>query len=108
MSRVKGNEYEKRACEYLKSLGFEIIERNFYSRFGEIDIIAQKEGVIHFIEVKGRERGESLYAITPKKLNKIIQTLNFYLTKNSINLPYCIDAIAIDGENITYIPNITL
>lgn len=108
MSRAKGSEYEKRACEYLESLGFEIIEKNFYSRFGEIDIIAKKEGVIHFIEVKGSEKYESIYAITPKKLNKIIQTLRFYLSKNLITSPYCIDAIAFSGKNITYIPNITL
>lgn len=108
MSRVKGGEYETRACEYLKNLGFEIIERNFYSRFGEIDIIATKEGVIHFIEVKGSEKYESIYAITPKKLNKIIQTINYYLAKNSISSAYCIDAIAFSAESITYIPNITL
>lgn len=108
MSRAKGEGFENRACEFLIDNGFEIIERNFYSRFGEIDIIARKEGVIHFVEVKGSERYESIYAITPKKLSKIIQTLKLYLSKNSITSPYCIDAIAFSGEKIIYIPNITL
>lgn len=48
MSREKGKEYEKRACEFLISEGFEIVECNFYSRFGEIDIIAYKEGGFAF------------------------------------------------------------
>lgn len=108
MSRAKGEGFENRACEFLIDNGFEIIERNFYSRFGEIDIIARKEGVIHFVEVKGSQKYESIYAITPKKLSKIIQTLKFYLSKNSITSPYCIDAIAFSGEEIAYIPNITL
>lgn len=108
MSREKGREYEKRACEFLINEGFEIIECNFYSRFGEIDIIAYKEGVLHFVEVKGSERYESIYAITPKKLQKIIHTIDFYLSKNSITSSYCIDAIAFKGEEVVYIPNITL
>lgn len=108
MSRAKGQEYEQRACEYLMQRGFEILERNFYSRFGEIDIIASKDGCIHFVEVKGSEKYESIYAITPKKLSKIIQTIRFYLCKNFVNAPYCIDAIAFRGEEIIYIPNITL
>lgn len=108
MSRVKGGEYKQRACDFLLAEGFEIVERNFYSRFGEIDIVASKEGVIHFVEVKGSEKYESIYAITPKKLSKIIQTIKFYLHKNSITSPYCIDAIAFRAKEIVYIPNITL
>lgn len=56
MSKEKGKVYEERGCEYLRENGFEIIERNFFSRFGEIDIIALKDNVLHFIEVKGSEK----------------------------------------------------
>ncbi|MGE4511988.1 MAG: YraN family protein, partial [Sulfurimonadaceae bacterium] len=52
MSRAKGNEAETLACTFLFDAGFSVLERNFYSRFGEIDIIAFKEDVLHFIEVK--------------------------------------------------------
>ena len=52
MSRQKGNLAEDTACGFLYDNGFTIIERNFYSRFGEIDIIATKDEVFHFIEVK--------------------------------------------------------
>lgn len=108
MSREKGIEYENRACEFLLNNGFEIIERNFYSRFGEIDIIAIKEGVLHFVEVKGSERYESVYAITSKKLAKIVKTIKFYLCKNHLCCSYCVDAIVVTGKDLSYLPNITL
>ena len=52
MSRVKGNLAEDKACKFLDENGFMLVERNFYSRFGEIDIIASKDEVLHFVEVK--------------------------------------------------------
>lgn len=52
MIKEKGNEGENTACMLLETLGFTIIDRNFYTRQGEIDIIAQKGTMIHFIEVK--------------------------------------------------------
>lgn len=51
-SQKTGEIGENIACRYLSSKGFTIIERNYTRRCGEIDIIAQKKGVIHFIEVK--------------------------------------------------------
>jgi len=44
------------ACKYLKSKGFTIINRNYLKKCGEIDIIAQNKGLIHFIEVKSVSR----------------------------------------------------
>ncbi|WP_168236858.1 YraN family protein, partial [Campylobacter fetus] len=43
---------ENMAAKYLVSQGFEILEKNFHSKFGEIDIIAKKDDVLHFVEVK--------------------------------------------------------
>jgi putative endonuclease len=40
------------ACIYLKKLGFTVLERNYYKLIGEIDIVAEKKGILHFIEVK--------------------------------------------------------
>lgn len=108
MSRALGQEYEQRGCEYLKSLGFEIIERNFYSRFGEIDIIALKDKVLHFIEVKGSAKANPIYAITPSKMKKINQTIRFYFCKNVLDFDYCVDALVVVGEEITLLENITL
>ncbi|HEC1788756.1 TPA: YraN family protein, partial [Campylobacter lari] len=50
-----GKKGEELACEFLKTQGFEILKRNFYSKFGEIDIIAKKDKILHFIEVKSTQ-----------------------------------------------------
>ncbi|UCC95330.1 MAG: YraN family protein [Candidatus Omnitrophota bacterium] len=52
----KGNFYETKATEFLKLKGYKIIERNFKTRRGEIDIIAKDRSFICFIEVKARSR----------------------------------------------------
>jgi putative endonuclease len=49
----KGKGFEDIACEYLTSLGYRILHRNFYCRGGEIDIIALDGDVLVFVEVKG-------------------------------------------------------
>lgn len=108
MSRKKGKIYEKKACDFLISRGFEIIECNFYSRFGEIDIIAKGGDVLHFVEVKGGKNFNPIYAITPLKIQKIIQTAKYYLLLNRLEMPFCIDGISIYGEDIEWIENITL
>lgn len=50
--RKLGDIGENIACEFLKKHGFEVIERNYLRKWGEIDIIAKKAGIIRFIEVK--------------------------------------------------------
>lgn len=107
MSRAKGFEAEKKAVEYLESLGFEIIECNFFSRYGEIDIIAMKGENLHFIEVKSGVNFNPIYAVTPKKIGKILKTIQYFIMKNAINLPYCIDVICIENDQISFIENVT-
>ncbi|WP_420806126.1 YraN family protein [Helicobacter pametensis] len=99
--------HEEQACAFLIDRGFEIIERNFHSRFGEIDIIAMRDGVLHIVEVKGGRGFDPIYAITPKKIQKIIQTLQYYLMINRLEIPYCIDGISICDDEIEWIENMT-
>ena len=109
MSRAKGNLAEDKACGFLLNSGFSIIERNFYSRFGEIDIIATKDEVLHFIEVKsGLDYESAVQNITPKKLSRLIRTGDVYMKKNSLDITFVYDAIIITPKNIEYIENITL
>ena len=110
MSREKGSYAEEKAMLFLQERGFEIIERNFYSYFGEIDIIAKKESVLHFIEVKSssKNRLDPIYNITPSKLSKIIKTISYFLLKKKIDMPYCIDAITVKGDNVQMYENITI
>jgi len=105
LSRAKGNLAETRAAAFLESRGFEILERNFYSRFGEIDIIARKEDTLHFIEVKSGLY-DPIYQITPKKLSKIQKTAQIYMSKKHLLCDYCFDAVIVT-EEIELIENIT-
>ena len=109
MSRAKGNQAEESACGFLFDKGFSIIERNFYSRFGEIDIIASKEGVLYFIEVKsGEDYEHAIYNITRSKLSKIIKTAQIYMSKNSLDCDFSFDAVIVTPEKTWHVENITL
>jgi len=109
MSRAKGNKAEDLACGFLDDNSFVVIERNFYSRFGEIDIIALKDGVLHFIEVKsGLDYEVAIQNITPKKLSKFIRTTQVYLKKNTPNTDFMIDAIIVTPKKIWHVENITI
>jgi putative endonuclease len=106
LSRQKGDFAEERAVSFLEDAGFSVIDRNYHSRFGEIDIIAQQDNVLHFIEVKSGE-GEPVYKITPSKLSKIIKTAMIYMQKKRLDQDYCFDAVIVT-EEIEFIGNITL
>lgn len=109
MSRAKGNIAEERASAYLLSCGYFIIDRNFYSRFGEIDIVASKENVLHFIEVKSAEEYElAIQNITPTKLSRLIKTVHVYMKKNGLDVDFMLDALVVTPKEIILLENITL
>ncbi len=109
MSRAKGNIAEDKATIYLEENGYFVLERNFYSRFGEIDIIATKENVLHFIEVKSGESFElAIQNITPRKLSCLIKTANIYLKKSSLDIDFMLDALMVTPQNIELVENISL
>lgn len=84
------------ACEFLENKGFTVLERNYLKKYGEIDIIAKKAGVIHFIEVKtvSRENISDVSRETewhrpednihPWKLQRISKTIQIYLSEKKI------------------------
>lgn len=108
-TKAKGNIAEDRACEYLRSHGCRIVDRNVYNRFGEIDIVMFKENVLHFVEVKSGISYESaVHNITRSKLQKLTRTIQTYLQQKKLNCDYCIDALIVSDEGIEWIENITL
>lgn len=108
-TKAKGNLAEEKGCDYLRSRGLRIIDRNVYNRFGEIDIIAMKANVFHFVEVKSAAMYEqAVYNLSPAKLQKLNRTIQFYLQKKKLNSDYCIDALIVSDEGIEWIENITL
>nr|WP_207747810.1 YraN family protein [Clostridium sp. D33t1_170424_F3] len=95
---MSGRDAEDRAAAYLEGRGFHILERNYHSRFGEIDIIAEDGRYIVFAEVKGR--ASSAYAcpaeaVTPAKQRKIVYTALLYLQAHPTDLQPRFDVIGI-------------
>lgn len=102
---------EDKACEYLKKLGFKIIERNFRKGYGEIDIVALDKDVLTFIEVKTRtsnQFGTPLEQIAYWKLKSLIKTAQYY----KMTHPKLPDALRIDAVSVilnrTKVQNIEL
>ncbi len=108
-TKAKGNIAEDKGCEYLRSRGFRIIDRNVYNRFGEIDIVALKDQVLHFVEVKSALTYEqAVNNITASKLQKLNRTIQTYLQKTKYSMDYCVDALVVVEGEIEWIENITL
>ncbi len=110
MSRQKGDFAEKKAISFLEDLDYKIIEQNFYAKkLGEIDIIAKKDNIYHFCEVKSANDYETaINNITPSKLSKIKRSVDYYIQIKKINPAFCIDAIIVTDETIELLENITL
>jgi putative endonuclease len=110
-SRAIGTKYEGIAMDYLTKKGYCQLERNYYSRYGELDLICkdEKKGEIVFVEVKYRknlEYGSGLESITRSKQKKLIKTAAIYLKKKKIkDIPYRFDIISILGDEIEHIKN---
>lgn len=117
-NKAVGKQGEILASNFLTKRGYKILEMNFkYSRFAEIDIIALKNNVLHFVEVKTRAQvfcGSPLEAITDKKLKSIFSCAQFYLKNSNVKYKsFQIDAIGIvlkDGfePEFQFIENISL
>ena len=111
-NREKGAIGEEIAARYLLSQNYKIMDRNYRSNIGEIDIIAIKDDILIFIEVKTRTSvnyGYPYEAVNWKKQNKIIKTSLIYIKhKNMRNYQIRYDVIEvylINGEKINHIEN---
>ena len=83
-TKIRGDIGENRAAEYLKGLGYEIMERNYRTELGEIDIIAAGEGYLIFVEVKTRlneNHGYGADAVNYRKRKKINEVASQYIKK---------------------------
>ncbi|MBO5372626.1 MAG: YraN family protein [Lachnospiraceae bacterium] len=108
--RGVGSDYETLAMEYLEGEKYQILERNFHSRWGEIDIIARDGDYLVFVEVKYRKNsscGNPLEAVDARKQKRICRTAVYYLSKNGYgdSKPCRFDVIAFEGEEVLHIKN---
>ena len=97
-NREAGAKCEQKASEYLIEKGMSILERNFYCREGEIDIVACDGEYIVFVEVKARKNtlfGSPCESITYKKQRKLIMAAQRYLQKYDIESALRFDVIEI-------------
>ncbi|HEY4514459.1 MAG TPA: YraN family protein [Candidatus Paceibacterota bacterium] len=102
-SKNVGKLGEDIACQYLKQKGYEIVERNFRQKWGEIDVIAVKSNVVCFVEVKAvsqhgisREmdyRPEEM--VHNKKLQNLAKTAGLYMASKKDSREFQIDVIGI-------------
>lgn len=75
-NRSKGDLYESKTIEYIERLNFYVLDRNYYSRFGEIDIVAKDDQTLVFIEVKYRTNGNYGHPS---------ESINYYKRRNMVN-----------------------
>ncbi len=105
-----GKNAEKAAARHLQECGYRVIAKNFKTRHGEIDIIAEHQGTLVFVEVKGRNRsdfGSPLESVTAQKLRRIENAAVSYIATEvgHDNIDWRIDVVGVtrapDGKSIT-------
>ncbi|OHA92288.1 MAG: hypothetical protein A3J09_02290 [Candidatus Zambryskibacteria bacterium RIFCSPLOWO2_02_FULL_51_21] len=108
--RRLGDIGENIACDFLKSRGFEIIERNYLRKWGEIDIVAKKADMYRFIEVKSAclparqvsgvtyRPEENMHPWKLKRLGRVIQT---YLLHKKLECDWQLDLVTVQMDMAT-------
>lgn len=108
--RKEGAYYENLVAEYLKTQGYEILEKNYRCRIGEIDLIAKEGETLVFVEVKYRRNdkmGDPKEAVDQKKQKKISMTASYYLMRECgrMDIPCRFDVAAVLGDQIEVVKN---
>lgn len=101
-----GHDAEQVAADYLKQKGFKIRECNWRTKYCEIDIVAEHDVAIYFVEVKYRKnnnQGFGLDYVTPKKLQQMAFAAEMWVSNHDWAGEYQLAAIGIDGSEITFI-----
>jgi putative endonuclease len=129
--RKLGDIGENAVCEYFKSKGFEVLDRNYFRKWGEIDIVARKGKKLHFIEVKSvsyeildhrfiKERGnisreiEDSYRaednVHPWKLKRLSRIIQTYLLDNSVSdsVEWQFDVVVVKVDQVRKICKVSL
>ena len=105
----KGKVAEEIACSHLKKNGLTLIDKNFYSRYGEVDLIMQDQETLVFIEVRYRKNldyGGALESIKQGKQKKIQTTTLYYIQTKEGEINKRLNVVAITGNNINHKNNI--
>lgn len=109
-TREKGTRFEEKAAEYLRSQGVHILECNYRSRRGEIDLIGKDGEYLVFFEVKYRKdalKGEPSEAVNYRKQKNICRVADYYRMIHGIGEFEAIryDVVAICGDKLAWYQN---
>lgn len=106
----QGRDWERVALRHLKRQGLALVETNFSCKGGEIDLIMRDGDCLVFVEVRqraGTTHGGAAASITPAKLRRVVRAAQVYLLRLP-KTPACrIDVVAIDGEQLEWLRNVT-
>lgn len=97
-----GRKAETAASAYLELRGFEILERNFRRPRCEIDIIAKKDSVVHFVEVKYRrtdDQGSGFDAISTAKIRQMGRGAHIWVDESRWHGEYVLSAVEVGGAS---------
>jgi putative endonuclease len=96
---------EEIACQFLARRGFTIISKNYRKPWGEIDIIAEKAGIVRFVEVKAVSRESNYYRpeelVDGRKLRKLARTANLYMENTHDEREFQIDVVGVIMDEAT-------
>lgn len=97
-----GKDAETLACGYLQAKGMALVERNYRSRFGEIDLIMDDRNCLIFVEVRYRRRdryGSGAESVDARKQARIVACARHYLLRHprAAERPCRFDVVAIGG-----------
>lgn len=109
LTKEFGQYGEDLATQYCRKHNFKILVRNYRCRYGEVDIIAQYDNVLHFIEVKNRSHDliPGRYAVNAGKQRHIRQVAKHYLVQHNLLNQSLIsfDVIEITDGNLEFLEN---
>ncbi|WP_158730368.1 MULTISPECIES: YraN family protein [unclassified Flavobacterium] len=97
---------EEMAVEFLQKEGYTILQTNYTFQKAEIDILAQKAGVLAVVEVKTRSSldfGLPQDFVKPKKIQLLVKAVDAYVTQNDLDLEVRFDIIAIHKEDKSFV-----
>ncbi len=99
IQQTRGRATEDATARHLEAMGYSVLKRNFQSPWGEIDIVAQHDGTIAFVEVKARRSdamGSAVESVTRRKQQRLVLAAQDYLQRNGLDQhPWRIDVVAI-------------
>jgi len=96
-----GKRGEQIARQYLEKKGYQILEQNWYCRYGEIDLVVEKSGEWVFVEVKTRRSnkyGAPEEALTQAKMRALVRSALQYLIEYNLEVDWRIDCIAVEMD----------